>query len=425
MKKVLLLLLTAVMLLSLAACTQTASAGELRSDKPRETAPAVSKQDLAALAEGNSAFAFNLYQVLKETDGNLFYSPYSISAALAMTYGGARGTTGAQMEEALRFLLPQERLHPAFNKMDLDLAQRGQGAKGKDEEGFRLNIVNAIWGQKEYTFLSPYLDLLAKNYGAGLRVLDFVGAPESSRQTINRWVSEQTEERIQDLLPEGAITDLTRLVLTNAIYFNAAWLHPFNEEATADGPFHLLTGQQVAVPMMRQTQPYGYAAGDNYQAVELLYDGRELSMVILLPDTGQFPSFEASLTGQRARDILQDLEYQQVDLTMPRFEFDSRFNLKPALSELGMTEAFTDRADFSGMSGKKDLHISDVVHQAFVSVDEAGTEAAAATGVVVGITSAPVDPVRVTLDRPFIFLIRDIQTDSILFLGRVMNPVQD
>ncbi|MBI4304565.1 MAG: serpin family protein [Chloroflexi bacterium] len=415
----------AVLLLGLSACAQPAAAEVVRSDKPRVTAPAASKTDLATQVDGNSIFAFNLYQVLRETDGNLFYSPHSISVALAMTYAGARGDTLKQMADTLHFILGQDKLHGALNALDQELARRGEGAKGKDEKGFRLNVVNAIWGQKDYKFLSQFLDVLAENYGAGLRVLDFIKAPEPSRITINKWVEDETEGRIKDLIPQGAINDLTRLVLTNAIYFNAAWLYPFNKEATANLPFILLNGSQVSVPMMRQTKSYGYAAGDTYQAVELLYDGRELSMVILLPNSGQFASFEKSLDVKLIKEIIGKLGNRQVALTMPKFEFDSTFNLKKTLTAMGMGIAFDpDAADFSGMTGNRELYISDVLHKAFVSVDEAGTEAAAATAVIVGTTSLPAEPITVTIDRPFIFLIRDIPAGEILFVGRVLNPAK-
>ena len=181
--------------------------------------------------------------------------------------------------------------------------------------------MNAIWGQKDFTFLFEFLDLLAENYGAGLRILDFMKTPEQSRITINKWVSDQTEERIQDLIPQGAIDELTRLVLTNAIYFNAAWQYPFEEDATFNGTFHLLNGDEITVPMMRQTESFGYAVGDGYQAIELPYDGRELSMVILLPEAGQFDAFEASMSSQQVGSIIQDIEYRQVILSMPKFEF--------------------------------------------------------------------------------------------------------
>ena len=422
MNKVFLYVLMAALILGLAACAQPVAGEVIQSEKPRVTSPDVSEADLATLVEGNSAFAFNLYQALREGDGNLFYSPYSISLALAMTYAGAQGETAQQMADTLQFVLPQNRLHPAFNDLDLELARRGEGAEGKDGEGFRLNIVNAIWGQKDYEFLSEFLDLLAENYGAGLRILDFASAPEESRITINNWVSDQTEGRIEDLIPQGLIDALTRLVLTNAIYFNAAWQYPFEEDMTEDGPFYLLDGGEVTVPMMRQTELFGYAEGDGYQAVELPYDGGELSMIILLPQTGQFDTFEDSLDAQQVDEIIGRLELRQVTLAMPKFEFESEFSLREPLSAMGMQIAFSGAADFSGMTGNRDLFIAEVIHKAFVSVDEAGTEAAAATAVVMELTAVPETPVEVTIDHPFIFLIRDIETGAVLFIGRVVNP---
>jgi len=411
-----------VMVVGLGACSQAAGGDLLQSEKPRETAPEVSASDGATLVEGNSAFAFDLYQQLKGEEGNLFYSPYSISLALAMTYGGARGETEEQMVDALSFTLPQNQLHPAFNALALELDSRGEGAEGKDDEGFRLNIVNAIWGQQDYEFLNDFLDLLAVNYGAGLRVLDFIGATEESRVTINDWVSDQTEGRIEDLIPAGLITIWTRLVLTNAIYFNAAWEYPFEEDMTEDGTFYRLDGSEVTVPMMRQTESFGYAEGDGYQAVELPYDGEELSMVILLPASGRFEAFEETLDAPQVDGIIGSLEHRQVSLTMPKFEFDSSFSLRDTLSAMGMPVAFSMSADFSGMTVDPELFIAEVVHKAFVSVDEAGTEAAAATAVVMVPISMPPEPAEVTIDRPFIFLIRDIETGAILFVGRTLDP---
>ncbi|MGQ9545661.1 MAG: serpin family protein [Dehalococcoidia bacterium] len=425
MNKRLIALLVALLLLSLVASTyltQPAVAEEVKSLSERIPSPHVSGTEVSLLVEGNNIFAFRLYQALKGQDGNLLYSPYSISLALAMTYAGARGETAEQMANTLQFLLQQERLHPAFNWLDIELASRGEGAQGKDGEGFRLNIVNAIWGQKDYSFLSEFLDVLAENYGAGLRILDFINETEKSRLTINHWVSDQTEGRIKDLIPQGAIDALTRLVLTNAIYFNAAWKYPFDENMTADGPFYLLDGEQVIVPMMKQTESFGYAEGEGYQAVELLYDGGELSMVILLPEADNFRAFEQELQAQDVSDIISNLQPTEVALTMPKFQFDSAFRLKDTLSGMGMPLAFSGEADFSGMTGTPDLCIGDVIHKAFVSVDEAGTEAAAATAVIMKLTAMPGQPVEVTIDRPFMFLIRDIETGAILFVGRVSNP---
>jgi serpin B len=420
MKKAFISVLIVLLLLPLIACNQAAPGELLKSHKERITSPDVSTGEQALLVDGNSTFAFELYQALREREGNLFYSPHSISVALAMTYAGARGITAEEMADTLHFMLEQDRLHPAFNWLDAELASRGEGAQGKDGEGFRLNIVNAIWGQKDYEFLTEFLDVLAENYGAGLRILDFINQTEESRLAINDWVSDQTEGRIKDLIPEGVITVATCLVLTNAIYFNAAWEYPFNENMTADGPFCLLDGGQVIVPMMEQTEAFGYTDGEGYQAVELRYDGEELSMVILLPEAGNFQAFEEGLQAPQVCDIITGLQPSGVTLTMPQFEFDSEFSLKNTLEDMGMPAAFS-AADFSGMTGTRYLYISDVLHKAFVSVDEAGTEAAAATAVVME-EEAPEPLVQVTIDRPFIFLIRDIETGAILFVGRVLNP---
>ena len=415
-------MLVAVMMLGVVSCSQPAAGQVLQSDKPRDTSPDVSTTDLEKLVEGNSTFAWDLYRILKQGDKNVFYSPYSISEALAMTYAGANGETAAQMAGAMQFLLEQNALHPAFNSLDLLLARRGEGAEGKDGEGFRLNVVNAIWGQYDYKFQDTFLDVLAENYGAGLRLLDFIKEPEDSRVTINDWVADRTEDRIKDLIPQGAIDAMTRLVLTNAIYFNAAWEYPFSEDVTAEGTFNNLNGSTTMAQMMHQSHSFGYSEGENYQAVELPYDNRELSMVILLPDTGKFTEFQNTLDADRVNDIIGNLQYHQVVLTMPKFEFDASFNLNEALQELGMTDAFSPGiADFSGMDGTKNLYISDVVHKAFVSVDEAGTEAAAATAVIMTLTAMPVDEVTMTIDRPFIFFIRDIQTGAILFVGQVVS----
>jgi serpin B len=397
----------------------------VRADAARVTRPDVPAQDLTELVNGNNGFAFDLYRALQEKeDGNLFYSPFSISIALAMTWAGARGETERQMAETLHFTLPQDRLHPAFNALDLELAQRGQGARGKDGKGFRLHIVNALWGQKGYQFLPEFLETLARNYDAGLRLLDLAGDPEAARGVINDWVSDQTEGRIRDLLPPGAVDTLTRLVLTNAIYFNAAWDEQFDPRATRDGAFHLLDGSQVTVPMMRRTANSGFVVGEGFQAVELPYDGKELAMVILLPDAGRFEEFEDSLDAERVEEILGRLAYGQVTLTMPRFRIESDFGLADTLAAMGMPAAFRpDQADFSGMDGSRDLYISRILHKAFVVVDEGGTEAAAATAVVVGLT-ALIPRAEITVDRPFIFLIRDLQTGTILFVGRVVNPAQ-
>ncbi|MBN2006605.1 MAG: serpin family protein [Anaerolineae bacterium] len=379
----------------------------------REMAPAVTEVALAELSAGNSAFAFDLYQALRSEDGNLFYSPHSISIALAMTYAGARENTAKQMAETLHFTLPPEQLHPAFNALDLSLNRADK---------FTLNVANALWGQIGYEFRPEFLDTLALNYGAGLQLLDYVDASnrEQSRQTINRWVSDQTAGKIADLIKEGVLNENTRLVLTNAIYFKADWALPFLD-GTYDAPFMLLNGSRVNVPTMSRRAGTVYVEGGDYQAIELSYKGDRMRMVILLPAMGQFEAFESALTGERVTEILQTLtSSEDAMLYMPKFSYDTAFSLASTLAQMGMRDAFSpDAANFSGMDGSRNLFISDVVHQAFVAVDETGTEAAAATGVIVGIESMPA---QIRIDRPFIFLIQDVRTGAILFVGRLVDP---
>ncbi|MGB8646944.1 MAG: serpin family protein [Anaerolineae bacterium] len=378
--------------------------------------------DLAELAAGNNAFAFDLYQRLSKGDGNLFYSPYSISLALAMTYAGAQGNTAQQMANTLHYTLPQNHLHPAFNSLDRALASRGQGAQGKDGKGFRLKVANALWGQQGYTFLAPFLDVLAENYGAGLRVLDF-RAPEPARATINKWVSDQTEGKIPELLGQGTITPDSKLVLTNAIYFNAAWASQFQKEQTQDGPFHLLDGSTVTAPLMQQTEFLSYAKGDGFEALELPYDGNQLSMLIVVPAPGQFQQVQGTLSADKLHAIAGSMKSAHVNLTLPKWKFDTTLMLADTLRDMGMTDAVTPgKADFSGMDGTHDLLIGQVIHKAYVAVDETGTEAAAATAIIMVTSAMPGQPVTVTIDRPFFFFIRDIETGTILFAGRVVNP---
>jgi serpin B len=399
-----------------------ASIAEARSDKERITEPDVSAGELDELVSGNSTFAFDLYRALRDPDGNLFFSPYSISAALAMTYAGARGETEQEMAETLSFILAQEKLHAAFNALDLELAEQQEPIGDEDGEAFQLSIANSVWGQKDFEFLAPFLDTLAEHYGAGLRLLDFVNEAEEARETINAWVSDQTEERIPELLPEGTIDALTRLVLTNAIYFNASWSFPFPEENTREGAFHLLDGTEVQAPMMRLDEMLRYGEVGGVQAARLPYTGGEFSAYVLVPAEGEFESFESSLDAATLDAIIAGLGERQVALTMPKFEFESSFDLNDTLIELGMPSAFDlGRADFSGMDGKRDLFISDVIHKSFVSVDEAGTEAAAATAVVMRLTASP-ERAELAVDRPFLFLIRHDPTGTILFAGRVLDP---
>ncbi len=388
----------------------------------RITSPAVPSADLADLVDGNTAFAVGVYNTLRTEPGNFFYSPHSISSALAMTWAGARGQTETDMATALHFTLSQEKLHPAWNQLDLALASRGKDAKGSDGQGFRLNIANAVWGQVGYPFEMPFLDVLGKHYGAGMHVVDYIAAPEEAVSLINGWVEKKTEGKIKDILSPDAIDASTRLVLTNAVYFNAAWRTPFEEMNTQTAPFTTSAGASVDVPMMQGNLETRYGKGADFAAVELPYDGDELSMVLVLPD--DLDAFEGSFDATRFAEVMGSLSSSySVDTRLPRFKFDSKFSLVDPLKALGMGIAFTDAADFSGINGTGGLVISDVIHQSFVSVNEAGTEAAAATAVIVGETSIP-EPAAITFDRPFLFLIRDIATKSVLFIGRVTDPSQ-
>jgi serpin B len=408
-------LLVALLLASLlTGCASAAQGAELRSDKAR-LSPNASDADLAELAAGNSAFATDLYQALRrQTSGNLFYSPYSISSALAMTYAGARGETERQMAATLHYTLPQARLHPAFNALDASLTSQGK------EDTFQLHIANALWGQKGFAFLPAFLDTLAENYGAGLRAVDFVNAVVAARQTINAWVSEQTQDKIKDLIKPGALDSSVRLVLTNAIYFKGKWAAPFEKSSTHDGPFTLPDGGTVSVPMMNQTSSFKYAEGEGYQAIELPYRDSDAAMLIVLPQTGRFDDIEAAFSSELVAGITGQLAPRSVRLTMPKFTYESEFQLADVLAQMGMPAAFDD-ADFTGMTGQRDLFISQVVHKAFVAVDEEGTEAAAATAVIMR-AAAILEGVEMKVDRPFLFLIRDTRTGSILFVGRVLNP---
>lgn len=393
-----------------------------RSTLARDTAPNVPAADLSELVAGNTAFGFDLYAQLRSQDGNLFMSPYSISSALAMVYAGAKGGTEQEIASTLHYSLPQAKLHPAFDALDLALASRGADA---DPGSFRLRVANAAWAQKGYSFLPVYLDTLAVSYGAGINLLDFAGDLEASRTTINRWVSQQTEGKIPELFEPGTLDANTKLALTNAIYFKADWDQPFDPDLTSDGAFHTLDGSTVTVPLMTheshgQLEPVAFADEPDWKAVALPYEGQQLSMVIIVPAEGTFSSFESGFDAPKLAQVLGTLQPGGATVVLPKFHFDSSFDLADTLAAMGMPSAFGDGADFSGMTGAKDLEIQTVVHKAFVAVDEKGTEAAAATGVGMRDAAAMVPTIDVT--RPFLFAIRDVATGTVLFLGRVVDP---
>ncbi len=390
------------------------------SEKARVLDPQVPDADLAALVEGQRDFTASLHQVLAaDADGNLFYSPFSIHQALAMTWAGARGDTEAQMANALHFDLDQAALHPAQNRLDLALESRAD-TPTESGEPLQLSIANQVWGRTGYQWLPAFLDVLAEQYGAGLREWDFVADPEGGRQRINQWVEDQTNERIKDLIPEGAINASTVMVLVNAIFFKASWATPFEPEQTADADFNLADGSTVQVPTMYAGAARArYGAGPGWEAIALPYAGNETSMLVVVPD--DLGAFEAAFEGQTLRAIDDPLAGVEAEVYLPKFSFESGFQLNDAMMALGMEDAFGGAADFSGMNGTGGLFIQAIFHKAFVAVDEEGTEAAAATAVLVGETSVPMQ-VEVRIDRPFLFFIRDDVTGAVLFAGRVMDP---
>jgi serpin B len=380
--------------------------------------PAELAGDVSTVVESVNRFTLDLYARLRETkDGNLFCSPFSVSTALAMTYAGARGSTESEMRGVLRFAETQENLHPSYGALVRSLD------RGSALGGYRLNVANRLWGETGYAFLDVFLGICETDYAAPLEQLAFSTDPEASRETVNAWVEEKTEQRIQDLLPPGSVNTLTRLILTNAIYFKGKLASQFDPRETAQLPFHRPAGAAV-VPTMYQREGFGYAHVGDVAVLEMRYEGEDLSMLVLLPDRiDGISDLERALTYENLLALGGAVRGQEVETYLPRFEFTTFSGLKEILSDMGMPSAFRpEEADFSGMTGTRDLFIQDVVHKAFVKVNEEGTEAAAATGVIVGTTSIPDYPVF-RADHPFLFLIRDNVTGAVLFMGRVADPL--
>lgn len=384
------------------------------------------------IVTGNNKFALELYAKLSGKEGNLFFSPYSISTALAMAHAGARGVTESQMARVLHFpvidkpgtklssmlIREKQQFASVFGKIIEDLNNRGE--KG----GYELRVANALWGQKGYGFLEEFLELIKSDYDGRLNEVDFIRAAEAARKTINTWVEKKTNDKIKNLIQKGVLDSMTRLVLTNAIYFKGNWAKQFKEDRTKEAPFTLANGRKVDVAMMNQTGQFNYMEAESFQGLELPYVDDELSMVILLPkEFDGLNKFEKTLTAENLSKWLGKLRNREVRVSVPKFKMTSQFALASVLKSMGMTDAFSPNADFSGMSGRRDLFISAVIHKAYVDVNEEGTEAAAATAVTMKLTS--VGPTRIPVfqaDHPFLFLIRDNHSDSILFIGRVMNP---
>ncbi|AUX31581.1 MULTISPECIES: serpin family protein [Sorangium] len=376
----------------------------------------------AGFADANAAFAQRLYGALAATTGKLFFSPASVSTALAMTYAGARGETAAQMAKALELTFPPEALHPAFGGLVKQLTQPA-GPKAPE-----LRIASRLWGQAGLPIEPAFQSTTQQHYGAGIELVDFKGSSEQARGRINRWVEEQTSAKIKDLMPAGSITPLTRLVLTNAIYFKGRWATPFDKQATKNEPFTVKPGTAPAVPMMRKTLKARFGQVDDASVLELAYEAqdpeRPLAMVVILPaQAGGLPKVEQRLSTGQLKGYVEALQPARVDVALPRFKMTAEFELSKALAGLGMPLAFdAAKADFSGITRAEPLFLSQVRHKAFVEVNEEGTEAAAATGVVVSTRAAPAPPQVFRADHPFAFLIRDVATGAVLFMGRVTDP---
>ena len=387
---------------------------QTRRSTATKASTAGAESDMAAVVKGNNQFALNLYAQLRTQNGNLFLSPSSISTALAMTYAGARGDTARQMAATLHFTLDQQHLHPAFASLMKEL--KGNGAA----RNYQLNIANALWGQKGYAFLDGFISTAKDNYGAGLNQVDFANT-EEARRTINAWVEQETQNRVKDLIKPDVLKKETRLVLTNAIYFKGNWASHFKPENTREAPFMLTPKRKVMVPTMHQGGKFKTAWTENFRALELPYAGKDLSMIVFVPRKEDgLAEFERTLTADKLDEWLSKLKENEIDVVaLPKFKLTTGFELGQTLSAMGMPLAFASGADFSGMTASERLSISKVIHQAFVDVNEEGTEAAAATGTEMRLVSVSM----FVVDHPFIFLIRDNRSGSLLFMGRVTNPL--
>jgi serpin B len=407
--------------LGIVACTATqepATANDLQRDVQWVTDPDVDLATVGELVAGNNRFVFDLFHAIARGEVNLFFSPYSVSTALAMTYAGARGMTAEQMANALHYTLPHAQLHPALNALNQQLT-------ATDDEGeFQLSLANALWGQEDVEFRAEYLDLLAAHHGAGIRLVDFQSETgrRAASERINQWVKDATAERIPHLVEPHVFTELTRLVLTNAVTFDGLWEYPFDE--TRNAGFTLPDGTRVMVPLMRNRSVTRYAAGENWQAAELAYKGGRTHMLILLPAEGRFEEFAHNLDTALVAEIETALAPTDLALYLPRFAYSADLALSETLTQMGMTLAFSEsEADFSGMVEiPPRLYISHVLHKAYVAVDEQGTKAAAATAVSAEVGEENSVPEVMRVDRPFLFLIRDTEQGTILFLGRMVNP---
>lgn len=377
--------------------------------------------DTDALVEGNSAFACDLYQQLRLTEGNLFFAPYSISTALAMTYAGARGNTKSQMAKTMRFPMGPK-VHSAFAKLASRMTELQQSGD------VTLNVANSLWPENDYPLLDGYLSLTKKYYGASITPVNYKTDAESARKAINGWVENKTQDKIKDILQPGILDSQTRLVLINAIYFKGNWETQFQARQTENAPFYITADKTVPVPMMWQEKTFGYADLDYFEILELPYKSHEMAMYIFLPKAkgaDALKRLEADWSMANFHRWENSLSKMKVSVYLPKFKMASMFKLDKTLATMGMTDAFIDKANFAGMDGRAEgLYISAVLHKAFVEVNEQGTEAAAATSVVMGARGFSPEPPTFRADHPFLFLIEEKKSGSILFMGRVADPTK-
>ena len=373
--------------------------------------------DSREIIEANNRFAINLYSQYKSEEGNIFFSPFSISTAMAMVYEGAEGKTAKEIKSVFGF--------PKYDNSRRNQYSNLLSEINKKDKEYALNTANALWAEQDFHFLDEYLTTVEEYYEGKTTNLDFKNEGEASRLIINNWVEDKTNDKIKDLLPEGVIDSLTRLVLTNAIYFKAEWLKQFDADKTRDKNFRVNPDKSIKVPMMQRTDRksiFNYTQNEDLQILEMPYAGEDLSMLILLPLDDNIEALENSFTIEKLTEWKKSLRKRRVNIYIPKFKFETKYFMIYTLSNLGMPTAFTDSADFSGMTGTNELKIDKVIHQAFIEVNEEGTEAAAATGVGIMTTSMPPPTPIFKADHPFIFLIHQKDTGNILFMGRVNNP---
>ena len=410
------------LMLVLAACAPRASEPvpdpAAQPAAPAEPADAVPPgPDAAAVARGTTAFGIDLYRRLAREERNLFFSPLSISGAFGMVHAGARGETEAEIARVLHYSLPQARLHPALGALLRGLPL--------DQPGRKLTVANALWVQQGYGLLPDYVRLLGDHYGAAPQTADFVGAAPEAAARINRWAEQNTNGRIRNLLRAGDLTPMTRMVLTNAVWMKADWLRQFDRQATRPRPFFAAGGGSAAIPFMHQEGRFRHLDRPGFQAIELPYRGEELAMIVLLPKTRDgLGALERELDAGRLEQWIDELrrsEPQLVDLAFPKIELETRYQLARTLQDMGIRLAFGAQADFSGIGGRRDLVIDKAIHQTFLLVDETGTEAAAVTAIIMAESSAP-RSIRFHAEHPFLFLIRDNRSGTLLFMGRLVEP---